>query len=417
MGEVPDDLEQQLPLSTHRIGHRINHALDERGEFSFRSDFGATGDGGVESTIRLMEKSEQAIALKKPGNASDGEGLRGMNRVSGLCSRPIMRLSRRILFTLLPTALLVGGLLVVVEVALRELPIELSVADHSIDTNNAESVCSRSSLTRGWEPIPGTCGRDQHGFFGEERAEASADGDFRVLVVGDSIAANQRWVKRMATSLQEDNASIEVLNAGVSGYDTCQELRLLIEVGLAVSPDLVLLQTCPNDIGGSPVMAPLPDGRVRYFVGHQAFDFPAFVLHSRVLSYGVLRYGALRSARELAVNTEDSAAYTASCLDGIQDLTRHHDISLAAVLFPLLIPTGDAAGPHPSAHHDFEDRLGVMLDERQIPLMRLRPTLEADGDITQWQRSSEDVIHPRPAAQELIGPVLASWLQESGLVP
>ena len=42
-------------------------------------------------------------------------------------------------------------------------------------------------------------------------------------------------------------ANTEVLNFGVSGYNTQQEVETLREKGLRYSPDLVVLAVCVND--------------------------------------------------------------------------------------------------------------------------------------------------------------------------
>ncbi len=72
----------------------------------------------------------------------------------------------------------------------------------------------------------------------------------RILVLGDSFAwgygveETQRFSQLLETSM-----GVEVINAGVSGYSTDQELLWFREEGVKYKPDLVLLIFAGNDIG------------------------------------------------------------------------------------------------------------------------------------------------------------------------
>ena len=83
-----------------------------------------------------------------------------------------------------------------------------------------------------------------------------ADATYRIIVLGDSITMGLKIEKDgdvftsvLERSLNEigKNVDVEVINFGVSGYNTQQEVGILIEKGLVFKPDLVLLQYCLND--------------------------------------------------------------------------------------------------------------------------------------------------------------------------
>ena len=116
----------------------------------------------------------------------------------------------------------------------------------------------RRSETRAFEHTPGFKGKDRqgnpiiingHGFRGDEVPVEKRAGMFRILVLGDSVAFGQgvreedTFSKQLEGLLNEDPSgpTVEVLNAGVRGYNTFQELLLLKEGGLAFDPDLVLV--------------------------------------------------------------------------------------------------------------------------------------------------------------------------------
>jgi len=80
------------------------------------------------------------------------------------------------------------------------------------------------------------------------------DSIFRILSVGDSftwgggVAQNETYPKHLETLLNSTGSRYEVINAGVSSYDTRQEFYYLLKYGLKLKPDLVLLGFVPNDI-------------------------------------------------------------------------------------------------------------------------------------------------------------------------
>ena len=87
-----------------------------------------------------------------------------------------------------------------------------------------------------------------------EVAQQKADGIFRIAVVGDSLTYGWRvaiedcYVKKLEALLNQKARRIEVLNFGVSGYNTEQELIVLREKVLGFEPDLVIVGFVANDI-------------------------------------------------------------------------------------------------------------------------------------------------------------------------
>ena len=135
--------------------------------------------------------------------------------------------------------------------------------------------------TFGWHHRP-----DQQGPFelGEVRVEVRinrrglrdrdyaferASGQKRILAIGDSfvwgfgVDQDEVFTERMESVLGD----VEVINAGVSGYSTDQELLWLRDEGMRYRPDLVLLVVSGNDDA-------MNHRRVAYFV----YPKPIFVL-------------------------------------------------------------------------------------------------------------------------------------------
>lgn len=89
-----------------------------------------------------------------------------------------------------------------------------------------------------------------------EHALEKPDGTFRILVLGDSfMEAYQVSFEEAFSSLleralgAEAEGEVEVINAGVSGWGTDDQLRYLTHYGIEYDPDLVLVvMTLHNDV-------------------------------------------------------------------------------------------------------------------------------------------------------------------------
>lgn len=119
----------------------------------------------------------------------------------------------------------------------------------------------------GYEPIPNLDYAGQElsfydyqgksnslGYRDVEHAAAKPPGVYRIVVLGDSVAAGLR-VERFEDTfpavlqklLRARGLNAEVINLSVSGYNTRQEVETLKDRGLRFDPDLVLLAYTLND--------------------------------------------------------------------------------------------------------------------------------------------------------------------------
>jgi lysophospholipase L1-like esterase len=86
------------------------------------------------------------------------------------------------------------------------------------------------------------------GFRDREHAVAKPAGVYRIVVLGDSIAAGLHVERNedvfppiLEGLLVQDGLRAEVINLAVSGYNTQQEVEMLREAGLQYHPDLVVV--------------------------------------------------------------------------------------------------------------------------------------------------------------------------------
>lgn len=109
----------------------------------------------------------------------------------------------------------------------------------------------------GWFPIPGSTASYtgertiavSHNSVGLRDRELGPKKLKRLLVIGDSFVwgYDAEADERFTDLMQEKKPQWRIINAGVSGYGTDQELLLLKRFGAAIQPDHVLLIFSDND--------------------------------------------------------------------------------------------------------------------------------------------------------------------------
>jgi lysophospholipase L1-like esterase len=117
----------------------------------------------------------------------------------------------------------------------------------------------------GWSHVPGTSGFfqtfgidtvvsiNQNGFRGPEISYARNNVDKRLVVLGDSFVwgFGVDYQDMFTTQLEKLLANTEVVNLGVSGYSTDQELLLYQEEGRKYRADIVIVVVAANDRPGN----------------------------------------------------------------------------------------------------------------------------------------------------------------------
>ena len=155
-------------------------------------------------------------------------------------------MGKKILFSVLPLL----GVLAAAELWFRIVPLE-----DAYPTNAGIVEAAGPDLIWRLRPIPsGPLATNELGL---RDGPYRADADFKILLLGDSVSWGNGiddTAKLFAARLEDElNAqrrglSYEVINSGVPGYSTFQELAYLRKEGLALEPDLVILQFCLNDV-------------------------------------------------------------------------------------------------------------------------------------------------------------------------
>lgn len=229
-------------------------------------------------------------------------------------------------------------------------------------------------------------------------------GEFRVVVVGDSVTAGhsvemadafaQLLERRLAARPPAGASRATVLNLGVFGYATRQELRLLETRGLAYEPDLVILAYHLND----PDVADAGQGR--YFRRS-----PSLLVDELLRAVRALRLRGDEREYHRRIH-EDHADEIAADLARLGALSRESGVPVLLAVLPLF--QWDA--PERYAWRDLHGALAALAAANGLAFLDLAPRLTAlpvDG-------VGENIWHPNGRGHALIAEELFEWIQAHG---
>ena len=157
-----------------------------------------------------------------------------------------LALWEKIAFSMIPLLVL----LITAEIILRIYPVYKPM----IRRTRAGYVIPDKDLT--WKLNPDLTGYRTPNKEGFRDHPYNPDADIKILLLGDSISwgdcvpHTEKIYPQVCEVMltEETGVSFEIINTGVPGYTTLQELTFLKLYGKKYKPDLVVLQFCLNDV-------------------------------------------------------------------------------------------------------------------------------------------------------------------------
>jgi lysophospholipase L1-like esterase len=231
-------------------------------------------------------------------------------------------------------------------------------------------------------------------------------GTFRVVVMGDSIAAAlaldpeknfaQLLEDRLPASPAVGGKKVEVLNFGMDGYRTAQEARLLEREAASYAPDFILVQYCLNDPGNSytPTIffVDPPKGPRSYFLemlfrrlnlfGHDARD------SEFVPVIGPDQEDAGYWYRLYEPDSKSWRSVTAG-FDSISAQAKKLGAPALLVIFPLFLPSG-WRNPDVEKYHQ---QVAGAAKKAGLETLDLLPVYEKHT-VEEMREKADDIFHP-----------------------
>jgi lysophospholipase L1-like esterase len=309
-------------------------------------------------------------------------------------------------------------------VALCALAAELVVAQ--LQLLEYPPSMNRGHPTRGYTLRPSFVGESRfgipfrvsaQGFRSSEVAVPKPAGVHRVLVLGDSVAwgagvrEEATFARRLEVALRKElDCEVEIVNAGISGYGSLEQLDLLRNDGLALEPDVVLVYHVEND-NLSVVHA---RGAIAAFVKDQ------LVYHSHLIGavlqawrtarwrISAAQAGGDRDAFLAELRAWDRRPGTAVSLDALRAIAEEAHAAGARVL----IASHPAIPSDGSVDAARNALLRAVADETQATFVVMAPPLE----VASRERSlgvSETDPHPNGFAHSVIAEALQPAVRDA----
>lgn len=239
--------------------------------------------------------------------------------------------------------------------------------------------------------------------------------NYRILVLGDSITwgayvnESEIYTEILSGLLNEKKCCFEVMNAGVGGYNTLQELEYLKAEGLDYSPDIVIVQMDYTDLWNSDIK----EENGTTYVGNSRVVFPIMIKlpvemenwlgrNSRVYqlsNIGIYKLLKVNSTSKIEL-FDSSYMKTLHSIKYIKSITESRNISLLFLLSPSL-----------REERNIEDEIIIKtLVELNISNIDMYPFFKEKGMETLIARP-DDYAHPNALGHRIIAERIFSWIQ------
>lgn len=254
------------------------------------------------------------------------------------------------------------------------------------------------------------------GLRGPEVPARKAPDETRLLFLGDSftfgegVADDEPFPVLVAAALgrRDPAARYRAVNAGVSGYNTRDEVVYLERRWLDYDPDLVVLTFYLNDAYDDARFGPLIMGRAQ---GQLLEDVQS---PSRLVRWALVgirsRLASRRTRRIYASQFTDAPAVgghdwqdSQAALRRAATLLADRGVPLVLVVFPELYELGEA---HPfTGIYETVEAFGRSLS---VPVLNLYPTFRGRAAESLWVHPTDH--HPNPAAHRLAAEAITAFL-------
>lgn len=260
---------------------------------------------------------------------------------------------------------------------------------------------------------------NNHGHRGPDFQVPKPPDVYRVLVLGDSFTLGEgvrlehTFVHRLQGIVRDRVApNIEVLNIGVSAWNTQTEATYLEARALEFEPDLVLLVFVPNDANYV--------GYLDFFEDYRnSYEAPPALQKSHVASFIYTTVNREIAGHQYISNKATAAVsiksaqrkwkQTIKSMVKINELAASVDSKFAVVMFPFMYRLNDDY-PLWRLHEIVENASR----ENQIPYMDLLESFKGEDYVDMWVHPSDQ--HPNHRAHQIAAKAIANFLIEERLL-
>ncbi|MCX5714497.1 MAG: SGNH/GDSL hydrolase family protein, partial [Candidatus Omnitrophica bacterium] len=266
--------------------------------------------------------------------------------------------------------------------------------------NSYEKGVYRPSSLLGYELVPSLGRINSHGLVGREYNFFKNNGTHRILLLGDSIAA-QDWSREFLEAALNGNQMLsskhkfEVWNAGVPGYDVHHYALYLINKGIYYKPDMVMIFLCLNDFNRSVnIYYKNKDGITEYTFPNREISkrysvSPFFMRYSYLYRFAILRINNYLLSRKIASGVDPREEDGKYFMQEIKEICEKNNIKLFLTVFPYFKPKGRYSSYQ---REEYQIICKVLKDLKldYLDLSRFLP----EKDLYGLREKEDDEIHP-----------------------
>ena len=289
---------------------------------------------------------------------------------------------------LLFSAALLFFLLIGLEIICRFFPMPLNTENKPTGPEDMLRFSTNSRI--GWELVPDNPDRDHNadGFRGPKRTLSKPADTVRIAVLGDSITYglgvdyDQTYSAELERMLLEQGESVEVLNFGVPGFNSYQELAILGDRVWQFDPDLVIMTFSTDDVETTPLVIQVGDQPILFRNQYESNFWFDSRPHWWLVGHSELYRRIYRGIVLLTTGMPEENFYNVhvnpeTSFSNIESVAREcnkRDVAFLTVISPLLPPIDPDDGIN--EYTPALDRVRTMLAKAKIPVVDLKMVYE-----------------------------------------
>lgn len=249
------------------------------------------------------------------------------------------------------------------------------------------------------------------GFRDEEFPVQKPPGEFRVLAIGDSftygsgVLMQDAWPKALQRDLAVGGRNVRVINCGfAAGYSPATYDAWVQSDGLLLSPDLVVIGFCLNDMGNGndvPMLGYQGVSTCGYRVA--LVDQIATWLENRRLREHPLDFAEVVKQHPEAWNA------TQQGLRNLQKMLADRHVPLVVAVIPMMSQLAMVPNPYQGLH----DAIGAFCRDQGIPCVDLLAPFVGKNEMDIWVHPTDQ--HPNHLGQKMLADGIAAFLRARGL--
>lgn len=248
------------------------------------------------------------------------------------------------------------------------------------------------------------------------------DGSFRIVVVGDSftfagkVHYDDNFAKRLERMLElnQTHRPVEVLNWGVPGYSTEQEVPLVRKAIEDYKADLVVLEVTLND----PEVEPYHSSHAGIYTWEKRLQrWPLFTKWHSLQFFAQRILNTVRNSEYVSYHQslfEKANTWKGfnNALEKMERVSKDTSVPVVAMVFPMLSHPFDERYPFQAAHAKIDAKLG----ELSMPALDLLPSFNGIPPERLQAKPGEDA-HPNEIAHRIAADALYMFLKTHNLLP